>query len=160
MPQLESWIFRFLGNACRAFRGPFWTSKLNLEQGHVQLIPWYRALKLVHVIPPESHAHGHLVLCHLQKYLKEKATTKEREAAERERVRKAIKDDRQMHRFSHESRVLLPTPPSAERGSTRAGRGRNLPSPGMSSQQLSLSRDQDADDDDYDGLSDTQNESD
>lgn len=93
-----------------------------------------------------------------QKHLREKATLKEKDAAERERVKKAIKDDRQMRKFSHENRALLPTPSRQSRGSADADR-QEMASPPSSMRRLHVrDGDEPLGDELHDDLSDTQNE--
>ncbi|KAK9837660.1 hypothetical protein WJX74_002429 [Apatococcus lobatus] len=93
-----------------------------------------------------------------EKHLKEKATTKEKDAAERERVKKAIKDDRQMRKFSHENRTLLPTPTGQPQGSADAER-QAFASPASSMHRLQVRGEDDASEYEMpDNLSNTRNE--
>lgn len=94
----------------------------------------------------------------LQKHIREKATIKEKDAAERERVKKAIKDDRQIRKFSHENRTVLPTPTRQAGGSADAGR-QALASPPSSMRRLQVRGEDEALGDElHDDLSDTQND--
>ena len=93
----------------------------------------------------------------MQKDQKEKATVKEREAAERERIRQAIKDDRQMRKFAHETRVQMPNPSPRSR-SSRDGDGLRPPSHSPAPRRLHV-RGED-EDQLHEDLSDTQNDSD